>query len=114
MLCLLVVALLWVIFIINLFFGYLPFPELFINSIDSILYALITLSCYFVSILGINVLAPGLHSDRQIQSLKQSINSLKADEDVFVALLKKQPFYETSDEDSIIHRILPPIFLLSI
>ena len=37
-----------------------------------------------------------------IQYLRQSINSMKADEDVFVALLKKQPYHDTSDCDSII------------
>jgi hypothetical protein len=36
------------------------------------------------------------------QSLQQSMNSLKANEDVFSALLKKQPFYETSDCDLVI------------
>ena len=48
------------------------------------------------------MLAPTLNADKQIQSLRQSINSLKADEDLFKALLKKQPYYETSDCDSII------------
>ena len=62
----------------------------------------ITLSIYLVSILGINMLAPKLIADKSIESLKQTINSLKANEEVFKALLKKQPYYETHDCDSII------------
>jgi len=122
MLCLIIVALLWTIFFLNLLFGFIysPFEGVWGNSpfeggrgmsgmlksIES--YAVFfqlafTLSIYFVSVLGLNLLAPKLNADRKIQSLKQTINGLKADDDVFKALLKKQPYYETSDRDSIIH-----------
>jgi len=53
-------------------------------------------------VLSVHLLAPKLNADRTNQSLQQSMNSLKADEDVFAALLKKQPFYETNDCDSVI------------
>ncbi|MDR0573603.1 MAG: DsbA family protein [Tannerella sp.] len=48
------------------------------------------------------MLVPKRNTEEAIQLLKQTINSIKADEDVFVAILKKQPFYETGDCDSII------------
>ena len=59
-------------------------------------------ACYGITILGINLLVPKLSADKTMQSLKQSINSIKADEAVFTTLLKQQPFYETSDCDSVI------------
>lgn len=61
-----------------------------------------TVCCYCIAILGINMLVPKRNTEEAIQLLKQTINSIKADEDVFVAILKKQPFYETGDCDSII------------
>jgi len=113
-LCLLVVALLWVIFFVNYFFGHIYFSviaDIFRNPLSMTVTELsktihfqlfIATCCYFVSIIGINMLAPTLNADKQVQSLRQSINSLKTDEDVFKTLLKKQPYYDSSDCDSII------------
>jgi len=115
-LCLIIVATLWLIFFKNIVFVLNPpnvIADLFRNPLSmsmpinefsqKIHYQLTLVVCfYFVSILGINMLAPTLNADKQVQSLRQSINSLKADEDVFKALLKKQPYYDTSDCDSII------------
>ena len=105
-LCLIVVTLLWSVFIINLLFAYIPF-EVFSfpnNSQLSILNSqfAITASCYCIMVLGIHFLAPKLNSEKTIQSLRQSMNSMKADEDLFITLLKKQPYYETGDFDSVI------------
>jgi uncharacterized membrane protein len=98
-LCLIVLVLLWSIFIVSYLSGYIQIPGLNYKE----LFNLIAVGCcYFVSILGINMFAPKLNSEKAIQSLKQSINSMKADESVFTTLLKKQPFYETNDCDSII------------
>ena len=99
MLCLIVLVLLWTIFIIDLLFGYLRIPELNYREPVSLIVAG---CCYFVFILGMNLLVPKLNTDETIQSLKQSINSIKADEDLFTILLKKQPFYKTDDCDSVI------------
>ena len=90
---------LWAIFIINSLFGYIQLPEL---SYTVLLNLFVTGCCYFISILGINILVPKLNTEKAIQSLQQSMNSLKADENVFTAILKQQPFYETNDCDSII------------
>jgi uncharacterized membrane protein len=106
-LCLLVLALLWSIFAINLLFGHIQLKDFvyqFVNSPFSICNSpfAITACCYCIAILGTNLLAPKFNSEKTIQSLKQSMNSLKADEDVLMTLLKKQPYYEMNDFDSII------------
>ena len=98
-LCLIVLVLLWAVFIVSYFAGYINLPEF---SYPVLLSLFAAGCCYFVSILGINLIVPKLNTDETIQSLKQSMNSLKADENVFTALLKQQPFYETNDCDSII------------
>ena len=74
-------------------------PEL---SFQALLNLIFIGCCYFVLMLGINILMIKLNSEKNIQSLRQSMNSLKADESVFTALLKKQPYYEANDCDSII------------
>ena len=113
MLCLIVQVLLWAVFIINLFSGYIRLStlhaivdagSLVIAGFDpqSLLGMLFVGSCYIVLILGINLLVPKLNTGREIQSLRQSINSMKADESVFVTLLRQQPHYETNDCQSII------------
>ena len=98
-LCLIVLVLLWAVFIVSYFVGYISLPEF---SYPVLLSLFAAGCCYFVSILGINLIVPKLNTEEAIQSLKQSMNSLKADENVFTALLKQQPFYETNDCDSII------------
>ena len=98
-LCLIVLVLLWSIFIVSFLFVYVRLPELSYQEFQNLI---ITGCFYFVSILGVNLLVPKLNTEKNTQSLRQSMNSLKADESVFSALLKKQPFYETNDCDSII------------
>ena len=106
-LCLIIQVLLWAIFAVNLLFGYLKFPELLTHSPISTRYTLITTlfftaCCYFASVLGINMLVPKLNTEKTIQSIRQSLNSMKADESIFITLLKQQPYYETDDCDSVI------------
>ena len=98
-LCLIVQVLLWAICIIDWIFGYIQLPALLTKGLIPLL---IVGSCYFAFILLVNLLIPKLNTEKTMQSLKQSINSIQADEDVFLALLKKQPFYETNDCDSVI------------
>jgi len=57
-------------------------------------------SCYAAMVLGINLLVPKFTADRLIPFLRQSLSSMKADEDVFAVLLKRQPFHETNESDS--------------
>ena len=101
-LCLIVQVLLWAIFIINWLWGYIQLPELSVFMTRGLILLLVVGCCYIISILAINMLVPKFNTEKTIQSLKQSINSMKADEAVFTALLKQQPFYETNDCESVI------------
>ena len=78
-LCLIVLVLLWSIFTVNCLLGYIQLPEL-IHS--ELLNFIIAGCCYFISILGINLLVPNLNTEKATQSLRQSMNSIKADESV--------------------------------
>jgi len=98
-LCLIVQVLLWTIFIANYIFGYIQIPIFSYSIIQSFV---ILGSFYLALILGVNVIIPKLNVDKVVSILRQTINGMKADEGVFKALLKQQPFYETSDSDSII------------
>jgi len=98
-LCLIAQILLWTIFIANYIFGYIQIP----TFSPSILQSFSFLVCFYAaSVLVINALVPKLNADRAVPILRQALNALKADEDVFKALLKQQPFYETNNSDSII------------
>ena len=98
-LCLTVQVLLWSIFAVNCIMNLIRIPELNFES----LLTLTMLGCgYVVAVLSLTVLLPLVNTDQTVQNLRQSINSMKADKDVFTTLLKKQPFYEANDCDSII------------
>jgi protein-disulfide isomerase len=106
--------LLWAIFAIDWFFGYLviarneaiyPVIASFNHVIarhEAIYQLFITVCSYCFMILGINMLIPKLNTDKYAQSLKQTINSMKANEAVFTAILKQQPYYKTNDCNSVI------------
>ena len=96
-LCLIVMAQLWGIFVINLLFGYIRFPELDFVNLSGIL---LTGSIYAVCVFGLTLLMPKLSKGGTMEATKQEINSIKANEKVFDALLAEQPFYEVSDADS--------------
>ncbi|MDR2147021.1 MAG: DsbA family protein, partial [Tannerella sp.] len=80
---LIVQVLLWAIFVNNLLFGFIQIPEINLANITFIL------GVFAVSILTTNILIPIIGESRKTTRLKQEINSLKADEDVFRAILKK-------------------------
>jgi len=103
-LCLLVQVFLWAIFIVNLFWGYITIPFFDNNPQLSIfIFQLMAVGgCYIAAILGVNMLVPKLNTEKTVQSLKQSIDSMKADEAVFEALLKQQPCYDIADCESVI------------
>ena len=100
-LCLIVQVLLWMIFIINYLFDYIQLTT-FGYSVTQLFSSIILGSCYLALVLGINILVPKLNADRMISSLRQAVNGIKANENVFKALLKQQPYYKTNDCDSII------------
>ncbi|GHT19387.1 hypothetical protein AGMMS4957_03760 [Bacteroidia bacterium] len=93
-LCLIVQILFWLVFATNLTFGFIQMPDF--NMANWLL-----LGCIFVfPILGFNILIPKISKERLVQHLKQEINSLKADDDVFKVFLKKQTHYEVDKSDS--------------
>ena len=98
-LCLIVQTLLWAIFFSNFMFGYIKIPDC---DFQLSIYLLLTGSCYLAALLGINAITPKLNSARIISFLRQAINALKSDNDVFAAILKKQLYYEIKESDSMI------------
>ena len=98
-LCLIVQVLLWALFVANLLFGYIQIP---VFDFQAALYLVLIGSCYFAAVLGINAMAPKLNSEKSYLKVLQALNALKTDEDVFAAILKKQPYYETKESDSMI------------
>ncbi|MDR2057869.1 MAG: thioredoxin domain-containing protein [Dysgonamonadaceae bacterium] len=96
-LCLIVQILLWVIFALNGLFGYIQLPAFdWVSLID-----LLTVICiYGTGILSINILVPLLSKGRMVEHLKQEINSLKANEEVFKTLLQNRSYFETTRSDS--------------
>ncbi|GHV57591.1 hypothetical protein FACS1894182_06830 [Bacteroidia bacterium] len=92
-LCLIVQGLLWCIFLLSLLFGFIQLPVFDGNTLGVFLF----IACiYGVCILTLNLLVPKLGNNSSIEQLNQEINSIKAHEDVFTALLKRQPYYEVS------------------
>ena len=92
-LCLIVMAQLWIIFVIGLIFGYIQF---FVDLPD----ILLTGSLYAVCVFGLTLLIPKLNKSGEMEAIKQEINAIKANEEVFDTLLKQQPFYEVNQVDS--------------
>jgi len=98
-LCLFVQVLLWAIFITNLLSGTIRMPAFNLRELLTLIFLGIS---YAAMILGINAFVPKINAERTIQFLRQSLSSMKADEDVFATILKKQPFHETTDSYSIL------------
>ncbi|MCL1942723.1 MAG: thioredoxin domain-containing protein [Candidatus Azobacteroides sp.] len=96
-LCLMVQVLLWGIFAVDLFFGLIQIP----SFERDVLFEITLIVCiYVVCILFFNLLIPKLGKGKQLSELNREINSLKADENVFISLWKQQPKYEVSKADS--------------
>ncbi|MDR1501946.1 MAG: thioredoxin domain-containing protein [Prevotella sp.] len=87
-LCLIVQGLLWAIFIVNLTFGFIQMPILNTTNI------LIVACLYLIPLLAINMLIPQLSGEEKMEQIIQEINSIKANEDIFLTLLNKQPYYD--------------------
>lgn len=89
-LCLIIQALLWSIFIVNLIFGFIEIPQFPI--IDILLIA----SLYITPIMAINIIIPKLSKSNKLDQITQELNSIKASEIIFSTLLKQQPHYDVS------------------
>jgi len=99
-LCLIVLVLLWTIFFLNLAFGNLILPDFSVNFLLSLVNCLLSICIYAIPVLLLTLLIPKLSEGNQVEQLRQEINSLKANEELFNTLLKQQPFYEVSKADS--------------
>lgn len=88
-LCLIIQSLLWVLFFFDLLGGYISFTEISAPNI-------IVISCiYLIPFLAINIIISHISASRQIENIKQELNSIKASDEIFLALLKQQPYFKT-------------------
>ena len=93
-LCLLSLFSLWCIYIVNLIFGVFYLPQFnFLNL-------LFVGGIYVIVTLGLNILMPIIAKSNNFNNIQYEINSIKTDENVFQALLIKQPHYEVSKSSS--------------
>ena len=96
-LCLIVMVQLWALFIINLVFGFIQFPEF---ALTTLMPLLMVGSVYALCVFTLTLIIPKLTKSGELESIKQEINSIKANEKVFDILLKEQSLYEVSNVDS--------------
>jgi len=93
-LCLIIQVLIWIIFIIDLGFGFLTLSAFELKDL------FITVSVYIISILALNLFISNISDSEKMNGIIQEINSIKATNEVFEALLRKQPRYEVSKKTS--------------
>jgi len=91
---LVVMVVLWLVFITNIFCGFLDF------DIVDILILFIICCVYLFFIFSTNFIVQLMAKGQKTENLRYEIKSLKANEDVFTTLLKRQSYYETSKESS--------------
>lgn len=95
-LCLIVQFLFWTVFLANLLAHQIKMPEP--SLVD-----LLSFCCvYFIPFLLLNIVSPQMSEHRKIEQINQELSSIKVDEDVFAALLKKQPYYNTGINSDIV------------
>lgn len=93
-LCLIVQVLLWCTFFISLLTNQIQFLSLQLTNVS------ITIMLYIFIALAINALAILVSKNYKSIHIQQELNSLKAESEVFLTLLKKQPYYKISNSDS--------------
>jgi uncharacterized membrane protein len=87
-LCLIVQALFVLLFASNMIFGFIEWPSF--QPADLLTMALI----YAIPFLGVSLLLPVIAESMKMENITYSLNHLKMNEDVFEALLHKQPHYD--------------------
>ena len=93
-LCLIVQLLFWLLFFINLGFGFIQLPSFAFEQLFAV-------ACLFlIPILCINLIYPKLERERKIQNFIQETNSLKMRDEVINALLRNQPFHAVTTSDT--------------
>ncbi len=92
-LCLCALAVLWLIFLVNVFSGSLYFP--------SIMLEYLVVGCiYLLFIITLNLLVPRLALAEKTENITQELSSLKSKEEVFYSLLQVQAYYPISKDTS--------------
>jgi len=101
-LCLIVQVLLWTLFFINIVFGYINVQNILFHShFSNLIFQLIIAVCiYAIPIFTLTIFIPKLSEGYQVEQLRQEINSIKSNEEMFITLLKQQTFFEVSKSDS--------------
>lgn len=87
-LCLIVQFLLWLLLLVNIFGGYIQFPVISLNAI------LWTGCIYILPFLIISVIVPVITDNNRMEQITYEINSMKASENIFTSLLKKEQYYQ--------------------
>lgn len=93
-LCLIVQCVLW-----SLFFLSLKYRLIYVSEIN-FRYMLLMILLYIIPILFINILVSNFGQNKKMEQITQELNSIKADENVFLTMLKKQPYYEVKKSTS--------------
>lgn len=93
-LCVMVQVLLWLVFFVNVGFGYISIPVFDVLQIG------ITACVYLIPLLALHILVPVITNKSRLEQITQEMNSLKANEKVFITLLEEQPRYPVSQDSS--------------
>ena len=94
MLCLLVQVIIWILFLCNLLLGEISWFAFSLHEI-------ILIACiYLISLMSLNRLSYLLSDNNKIGQIIQKMNSLKAKENVFLALLKSEQRFDVSKDVS--------------
>ncbi len=94
LLCITVQVLQWLLFVVNLNFGFIHVSAFNIEQI-------MTIGCiYLILLLLIHQIVLLFANKQRIERVTQEMNSIKANEKVFFALLGEQPCYVVSHNDS--------------
>lgn len=89
-LCIIVQILLWLVFFVNMGFGFIHIPTFDMLQIGIVGFV------YFIPLVLIQLITPLAVNKQRIVEVTQEINSIKANENIFAALLKEQPRYQVS------------------
>lgn len=93
-LCLLVQLIIWGLFITNLSFEMIIFPAFTLNSI------LQTGCIYILPVLLSNFLVSGITNTEKVQLITHKLNVIKADEEIFKAVINKEVQYKINKSTS--------------
>ena len=93
-LCLIIQLIFFIIFINNIVFGLIEIPIFTVTNI-------VIVGCvYSIPVLLSHLIISKMSELGYLESLKQEINSIKTTEEIFIAFLKMQQYYEVNKSDS--------------